>query len=185
MLYLSQEYAFYLFALANTFSNSPETSRESIQSPESSPKENKSLDTREITEASKEFIEGVGEVVDSVENAEVVDGEVGESAGEDKKKGPQGSMKKGQATTQVVKKDDAAPPSIEIMQIQIATQVKNEIRVLEREMRSLQSGSKFNPMKLNATVSRIRNLRDILANLAHVAADVVKDWWMEFVKTSR
>jgi len=143
------------------------------------------LDNREIKEASKEFIEGVSEVVDSVENAEVVDGEVSEGAGEDKKKGPQGSIKKGQATTQVVTKDDSQPPSIEIMQIQIATQIKNEIRSLEREMKILQSGSNFNPMKLNATVSRIRHLRDILSNLAHVTFDIVKGWWMDFVKTNR
>ncbi len=183
MLYLSQEYTFYLFALANTFSNSPESSHESIKSPESSPKENKSLDTREINEASKEFIEGVGEIVDSVEDSEVSDGEVSENTG-NKNKGSQGSMKTGKAT-QTAATDDTAPPSIEIMQIQIATQIKNEIRVLEKEMRSLQSGSKFNPMKLNATVSRIRNLRDILSNLAHVAAETVMGWWKEFVKTSR
>lgn len=184
MLYLSQEYAFYLFALANTFSNSPESPRETIHSPESSEVEKKSVDNREIKEASKEFIEGIGEVVDSVENAEVSDGEVSENTGEDKKKGPQGSMKTGKA--QAVKKDDdgVKVPSIEIMQIQIATQIKNEIRVLEKEMRSL-SGSRFNPMKLNATVSRIRNLRDILSNLAHVTLETVKGWWMDFVKTAR
>lgn len=143
------------------------------------------MDTREIKEAAKEFVEGVSEVVESVENAEVVDGEVSENTGEDKKKGPQGSMKSGKAATTAVTQDESKVPTIEIMQIQIATQVKNEIRVLEKEMRSLQSGSKFNPKKLSDTVSRIRNLRDILANLAHVAAETVKGWWLEFVGGAR
>lgn len=171
--------------MANTFSNSPESPRETIHSPESSEVEKKSLDSKEIKEASKEFVEGIGEVVDSVENAEISDDNVSENTGEDKKKGPQGSMKTGKAQAVTKDDDDVKVPSIEIMQIQIATQIKNEIRVLEKEMRSLQSGSRFNPMKLNATVSRIRNLRDILSNLAHVTLETLKGWWMDFVKTGR
>jgi len=167
--------------MADTFSNNPESSHETIKHPESSPKENKTPESKEIKEASKEFIEGVGEIVETAEGGEVTDGNVGENMGEDKKSGPQGSMKGGAGGQAVVKKI-VKEPSIEIMQIQISTQIKHEIRVLEKEMKALQSGRHFNPMKLNLTVSKIRGLRDILANLAHVAAETVKTWWNEFVK---
>ena len=132
---------------------------------------------KEIKETSQEFVEGVSEVVEGT--AEFVEGEVGEVAREGKKKAPVTGIKGGGA----IKTDSrGVPPTIEIMRIQIATQVKNEIRILEKEAAKLMSAGKFNPSKLNGVVAKIRELKDILANLAYATKETLKSWWMKFVK---
>jgi hypothetical protein len=134
---------------------------------------------REIRETSKEFIEGVNELVEGVEAAEVSEGEVSESAKEGKRKAPTGAI----GATDKAAVASKAMPSIEIMQIQIATQVKNEIKVLEKQAaRMLRNPAEFSAFKLNGIVAKIRELKDILAGLAYATVETVKGWWMKFVK---
>ncbi len=137
--------------------------------------EKKREDSRELREASKEFVEGVSELVENVETSEV-----SEKTSEDKKKGPQGDqlpIKRGGIKVQL---PPLILPKIEIMQIQIATAIKREIMVLEKEAVRVSD----NPFALTTVVGKIRTLKDILANLTHVTFETLKGWWMKFVKKS-
>lgn len=130
---------------------------------------------REVREASKEFIEGVSEVVESVET-----GEVAEKTREDKRKGPQGSFP---ATTgQQVKAQlkSLILPRIEVMQIQIATAINKEIAFYEKQADRVSD----KPFELNMVVAKIRELKDILSSLTHVTLETLKGWWLKFVKKS-
>lgn len=135
----------------------------------------KQEESREVRETSKEFVEGVSEVVESVET-----GEVAETAGEDKKKGPQGKFPTKGGTATQVKIEPLVLPRIEVMQIQIATAIKKEIAVLEKEAERVSN----NPFALNSVVGKIRTLKDMLADLTHVTFETLKGWWMKFVKKS-
>ena len=134
--------------------------------------EQKKEDSSALREASKEFIEGVSEVVD-------VSDEVAEGAGEDKKKGPQGQMpsKGGAAAIKAVLKP-LVLPGIELMQIQIATAIKKEIVGLEKMASQLAD----KPFALTGVVAKIRELNYILHNLAHATLETLKGWWMKFVQ---
>lgn len=136
--------------------------------------EKKQEDSRALREASKEFEEGVSELVENVENSEVA-----ERTGEDKKKGPQGKfpMKGGGAAIKAAIKP-LVLPGIELMQIQIATAIKKEIIVLEKMAERV----KDKPFALTGIVAKIRELNYILHNLAHATFETLKGWWMKFVK---
>jgi len=138
--------------------------------------EKKQDESRELRETSKEFVEGVSEVVESVET-----GEVAERTGEDKKKGPQGRFPVTGDRKQV--KVDLQPidyPRIEVMRIQIATEIKKEIVVLLREAVKVSN----NPFALNAVIARIRDMKDVLSDLTHLTIEKLKDLWLKFVKRS-
>jgi|GEM_PF-2659995 len=134
-----------------------------------------------IQEKSQQFVEGVSEVVEGAEGAETT-GEISEQVGESRKKvssGGGGISPRGS----VAQMDTKTPPSIEIMRIQVATQIRNEIRVLEKEVNRLIRGSgSFHPFKLNMLMSKIRELRDILSGLAYATTETIKGWWIKFVK---
>jgi hypothetical protein len=137
-------------------------------------------ESKEISEKSREFVEGVSEVVEGAETAETT-GEIAEGISEGKKKAPTGGTKSGTTGSAAVSKE--IPPSIEIMRIQVATQIKKEIRILEKEAAKLMKGTGgFHPFKLNMVVSRIRTLSDILSGLAYATAETMKNWWMKYVK---
>ncbi len=137
--------------------------------------EKKQDESRELREASKEFVEGVAEVVEGSES-----NEVSESTGEDKKKGPQGTFPvKGGSKVQI-HLQPLVIPGIEVMQIQIATAVHKEIAVLEKQAAKVSD----NPFALSGVVGKIRELKYILANLTHVTFETLKSWWMRFVKKS-
>jgi|WetSurMetagenome_2_1015567.scaffolds.fasta_scaffold200570_2 hypothetical protein len=137
---------------------------------------------REIRETSRGFLEGVSEVVENAEVAEVSEGDVSENVKEQKKSAPAAGMKSSGAATAATSESEA-PPSIEIMRIQIATQVKNEIRQLEKEAaKMLKNPSSFSAFKLNGMVSKIRELKEILAGLAYATVETMKGWWTKFVK---
>lgn len=143
----------------------------------------KKPESKEIKETSKEFVEGVSEVVETTEAAEFAEGNVSEKAGEDKKKVSGGSLKRGTAVTGGAVAAMVDAPPIEMMQSQIAAMVKKEIRVLEKEAKKMMSNpGSFSPFKLNGILTKIRQLKDILANLGYAAAETVKDWWLKFVK---
>ncbi len=143
-------------------------------SPEREKPEKKREESREVRETSKEFVEGVSEVVESVET-----GEVSEKTGEDKKKGPQGKFPSGGGAAQTkVQLQPLSLPRIEVMQIQIATAIKKEIAVLEKE--AVRVSDK--PFALSEVVGKIRDLRNILSNLTHLTFEALKGLWMKFVK---
>jgi len=136
---------------------------------------------KEIKETSKGFVEGVSEVVEGSEVVEFATGEVAEKSGEGKNRAPAGGGKA--STNQAIQVKSSAPPTIEIMRIQVSTQVKNEIRLLEKEAsKLLNSPGNFNPFKLNGIVAKIRELKDILASMAYATAETIKGWWMKYVK---
>ena len=141
----------------------------------------KRQESKEIKEKAGAFKEGLSEVVDMSEVAEVSDDEVSEQTGEDKKRGPQGKIKTGKAAA--VKKIFTIP-SVEVMQTQIATRVKKEIAVLTHEAEKLANAGKhdFSPFHLNEVLGKIRRLREILSALAYASAESIKNWWLEFVK---
>lgn len=136
--------------------------------------EKKQEESRELRETSKEFVEGVSEVVESVEA-----GEVSERTGEDKKKGPQGRFP-GKGVKQV--KIDLEPiefPKIEVMQIQIATEIKQEIALLIQEAKKSNT-----PYELSGILAKIRGFKDILSELTHLTIEKLRDLWLKFVKKS-
>jgi hypothetical protein len=168
--------------MAQQFSKNPEKGDEHLKSPERPDKSltHEKSGAKEIHEKSKEFVEGVSEVVEGVEMAESADSNVGEKAGEGKNRSPASGMKSAGTTSTTT--TQTAEPTIEVMQIQIATQVKKEIRLLEKEASKIMSSGQFAPYKLNGIIAKIRELKDILANMAYAAAETIKDWWVRFVK---
>ena len=164
--------------MADKVAKNAEKHEEAVKAPEK--QETIHHGGKEIKEASKELIEGISEVVEGAESSEFVEGDVSEKTREGKKKAPVTGIK---GSSAVRAEDIAAPPTIEIMRIQISTQVKNEIRLLEKEAAKLLSGrAKFNPSKLNGVVAKIRELKDILANLAYVTSETLKGLWNKYVK---
>ena len=71
-------------------------------------------------------------------------------------------------------------PRIEVMQIQISTEIKTEIAGLEKEAMRVQD----NPFALTMAVGKIRYLRDILSNLSHANFETIKALWMKYVRKS-
>ena len=138
--------------------------------------EMKQEDHRALRETSKEFVDGVSELVDSVES-----GEVAEHIGEDKKKGPQGGFPViGAGATIKAALKPLVLPGIELMQIQIGTAIKKEILVLEKMAEKVAD----KPFALTGIVAKIRELNYILHNLAHATFETIKGWWMKFVHKS-
>lgn len=142
----------------------------------------KTVETKDLKEQAKEFIEGVSEVVEGAEAPEVSEGEISEVAKEGKKKAPAGKgISKSQTGAAKI-----VLPELDVMVIQIKTRVKKEILELERERKQLmRSSSKFSPFKLNQIVSKIRYLKDVLAELAYATADGVKQLWHKYVRGSK
>jgi len=157
-----------------------DNSRNNIEHQSTTPAEKEKIEkkqegSREVRETSKEFVEGVSEVVEGVESDEV-----GEKIGEGKKKGPQAQFPQKDGKKKSFQLQPLILPRIEVMQIQIATAIKKEIAVLKEEAKHV----KDKPFELNAVVGKIRDLRNILANLTHVTFETLKNWWMKFVNKS-
>jgi hypothetical protein len=137
---------------------------------------------KEIKETSKGFLEGVSEIVEGTEAAEISEGEVSENVKEGKSTSPSAGFKQGAGNAGEASRK-AAEPSIEIMRIQVATQIKQEIRILEKEAaKLLRNPSSFSAFKLNGIIAKIRELKDILSGLAYATVETIKGWWMKFVK---
>lgn len=138
--------------------------------------------SRELLEKQREFIEGVSEVVEGAENAELTTGEVSERGGEDKKRAGAGTGK----SSGTVAMQSQALPELDVMIIQISTKIKKELAALEKERKIvMKNPAKFSPFKLNEIIMRIRELRDILADLAIQTADNIKQLWQRFVKGNK
>lgn len=174
----------YYRSMANSISNNKERLEAgTIQKPESP---SRSEQEKRLNEATKQFVESLEGVVESAENQEVaefVEGNVSETSREGKGKLGQGGQPAGAATA-ASGATAVAIPSIEIMQVQVATKIQKEIRVLENEAKRLMAagGGSFSPHQLTQSVAQIRNLREILAGLVYATADALKALWLKYVK---
>ncbi len=127
---------------------------------------------------SKELLGELSDIVESAETSEQsesTEGNIGESVKEGKKRFPSGGAASSQSKSQ--------EPSIDIMRIQVATKINKEIKILEKEAAKLMAGgSNFAPHDLNIVISKIRTLREMLANLAYATAETIRLWWMKHFK---
>lgn len=163
----------------NGFSNNPEkVDRPLAENKEKSGKP----DSQDVGKASKEFETGVSEVVEGVDMAEESDGNVSEEASGGKNKLGAGAYGRTQGDQAGKVRKPIIPPSVDIMRTQISVMVKKEIAVLQKEAAKVSGGGSFDPEKLTLVVSKIRSLREILANLAYAGAEALKGWWMKYVK---
>lgn len=150
-------------------SKAPKTSGEKERIRPESPK---------LRETSREFVEGVTEVVESVET-----GEIPEEVKEGKKIVPPGKVSTGGAAGAFLQPAPLVYPKIEVMQMQISQAVEKEIHNLEHEVKKITSSpAQFKPFVLNGIVAKIREFKDILANLTHVTLETLKGWWLKYVK---
>lgn len=126
----------------------------------------------------------VQEIVHGNEVVEFAEGNVSEDIGEGKNKASSGSLKSTGSQTQAASDlKKIVIPSLEIMRTQVSVQLKKEIYILEKEAFHIaKSRTKFSSYQLTVSVARIRELKDILANLAYVTVETLKNWWMRFVK---
>lgn len=171
--------------MADQFSNNKERSEEPLKGPESTEKQKRQekQDAKEIKETSEKFIEGVSEVVEGTEAAEFTEGHVAEQEKKGKDKASTGGMGGAAAQTGVFDASQITIPKIEVMRSQIANQIEKQIHVLEKEAKRIMSRpGQFEPVKLNTVVAKIRELRELLANLAYATAETIKNWWLKFVK---
>lgn len=139
---------------------------------------------KQLKEKSTELAQGVTDVVEGLDDAEGMStGEVSEKSSEDKSisSGSSGDASSGATSTSQSKKRNEEPP-FEVMVIQLRTQLKKEIAVLQREAKKLQKRSTFSPYHLTQIMQKIRRLREILADLVFAASERIKMLWIEYVK---
>lgn len=131
----------------------------------------------EIDQHKIDLIDDIDSLYESEEDISF-DSKVSEKKSEDKKDS-------GSAKTGYSKHDYSSlsgPPVPEVMIIQISTQIKKELSVLEKEKNAiLRNPSKFSPFKLNEIIMKIRELKGILAELAYNTVDQIKQLWNKFV----
>lgn len=153
----------------------------------SSHKENTSLGVEKQSQSAEKGSEALNEAQNLTEGLEGIAEIIGEAPSENqnsgKNKASAGSLTKSSQGQQ--KKAALKPikiPTLEVMRVQIASQVNKEIKQLEKEAtRMMMNPAKFSPFKLNSVIAKIRELKDILANLAFVTVETLKGWWMKFV----
>ena len=141
-------------------------------------KKERKIEDSDIKQKSQEIAK---EVVESAESAEFVEGKISEEEGKGKKKVSSGLPTGGQATGAASLTDDELP-EVNVMRIQVSTRVKKEIHTLEKEATRIKSSPNFSPFKFNKVISRIRQLKSVLANLAHATADGIKSLWVKYVQ---
>ena len=165
--------------MAKNIINSAE--RKIDQPDRSSAERAKEKDSKEIMEKAQPLGEGALDVVDVVESAEV-----SEKASEDKKKAPTGQIAtgKGDDSSAAAAVMTVVFPKVDVMRIQVATQIKKEIVALEKAAKRIRRSApgQFSPFQFNAITGRIRKLRDILDSLLHATGDAIKNLWQKFVK---
>ncbi len=162
----------------------------SFQRPSSSPEKNSQAEQQkeelsssdEQLQSEKELFKEVGEMIEGVDTgAEMSSDEVNENVKEGKKNFTGGSGTAAQTTSAKVAKQ-ITPPSLEVMRTQIGVKIKKEIIVLEKEAARIVHSSNFNPFQLNSVVAKIRDLKEILANLSYATLETLKSWWFKYVK---
>lgn len=153
------------------------------QNPEKSRDVGERVDQKALEKQEQHESPEIKEVVEGTEISEFIDGEVSEDLSEGKKKVSSGAPKSGKAAIADSSAADTSLPQLDVMRIQVATQVKKEIIDLEKQAsQMMRNPTKFEPFHLNQVVSRIRNLKDILANLAHSTTETVKMLWQKYIR---
>lgn len=148
--------------------------------------EKKAEGEKELKETSKQFIEGVSDVVDTeMESSEGIENaEVSENTGENRKKVSHGLKTSRTQAAKAALLKKIKLPSVKIMQAQIAKEIHKQIDILEKQAKRMtRNPAGFEPFKLNGVVSKIRELRDILSQLAHLTFEKLKSLWLKFVKS--
>lgn len=146
----------------------------------------KELNLRQREVFGKETTEIIGglDAVESPETGAETTGEISEKLKENNKSAPAGQIPvTGTATAIAIAAKKLIIPSVELMQKQVASAVKKQIRILEIKAKSLSSvrASGFEPFTLTSIVSKIRELKEILARLTHVTFETLKGWWLKYV----
>ncbi len=167
--------------MADNFKNIP-NKLGGLERSSSKPDKKEEGGEKDVKEASREFVEGVSEVVEDAESAEVVSGRVSEKASEDKSKYSGAKKSGGDSATMT---QTAPYPELDVMVIQISTRIKKELTALEKERKKYMKPGRFNPSKLNEIMARIRELGDILAEVANSTAENIRDLWKRFVQKKK
>ncbi len=144
--------------------------------------ERKSEQLSKEVQKTSEFVEGGLDVLDGVEagNEQISENVSERKSGAPAAKAPRTSS--AQATQAALK--PIKVPTVEVMRNQVAKEIEKQIKVLEKEAKKIMhsSNQQFSPFALNGVLMKIRELKEILANLAFVTFETVKAWWMKFVK---
>lgn len=134
---------------------------------------------KEVKEASVSVGLEAGEII---ENAEEVSGHVSEDEQKRKEGDSGGSMTQGSAksASQTVK---AAFPPVFKMTHQVKKQLKKDIKVLNKKVNQvMRAKGGLDAEKLNKLVEALRDLRQILSNLASATAETIRNLWISHVK---
>lgn len=164
--------------MANSFSPQSKENSEGLRSQPEQRQKVEQREAKELQSTAHEFRETITGVEAGIENAEVSEG-----VGEDRKKGPAVGMKTGAQGAQKKAAFQFKIPNIETMRHQIAREIKRQIRVLEHQAKKMsRNPAKFSPFVFAGVISKIRELKSLLANLANITFETLKGWWMKFVK---
>lgn len=134
---------------------------------------------KEVKEASISVGLEAGEII---ENAEEVSGHVSENEQKRKEGDSGGSMTQGAATTGVKTAKAPFPPVFK-MTHQVKKQLKKDIKVLNKKVNQvMKAKGGLDAEKLNKLVEALRDLRQILSNLASATAETIRNLWITHVK---
>ncbi len=130
---------------------------------------------KEIKEATISVGIEAGEVI---EGAETGTGEISESE-KTTKEGYAGGTGTGAGKyVQGVRK--LKYPSVDKMSNQVEKELKKEMKSLNKKIKQIIKQRDAN--SLNSLVARLRELQRILSKLANATADIIKDFWIAYVK---
>ena len=159
---------------------SPETTPEKSKTPESSVEDSNLA--AEVDVDNGNILEGIddgSETVDSIKLSEKKEG-VGEHRQATGKKFGDFKKKMTKDEAEALKKKllkELPPPKAMIKEIR--AHVHQEIRHLEKEAARCQRRAKFK--ELAAAVTRMRELKNLLADLLHATAEFVRNLWLKVV----
>jgi hypothetical protein len=170
----------------NDLSNMPDlnsrerASKYNVGKPKESSDEQKG---KELADKSEALAQGIENVVEGTDFAEVIDGKIGETISEDKKKSTSGQAKANkQEPAATLPRYNQELPTLEVMAIQVRTQLRKDLATLQEQANKYKKGSAFNPYHLSQIMAKIRRLREILAEIVNASAEKIKTWWKEYVK---
>jgi len=74
-------------------------------------------------------------------------------------------------------------PQVKRMKSEVRKELQNEIKFLREKINSvMKKGGVVDAHNLNKLMMRLRQLREILASLAHGATDMIKDLWIKYIR---
>jgi hypothetical protein len=135
-------------------------------------------DTKEVHEAKTSIGIEAGVVI---EGAEISNDDVSES--EKKRKESYSGGSAGTNANQIAGTKEPEYPSIKKMAAQIEDELKKEIKDLQKKINAvMKNGGNLDAAHLNSLVSRLRQLKEMLASLAYATVDAIKELWHKYVK---